>query len=264
MDYGEYCALYDGLRTPEDIDRYLAKGYDRRLLETLYTQKISRDVKKRYHVVKSHSEELLRDWQHGKTIVQIADSCRFPPILTAMLLFQEDGTGKKVFWEYVRDPSLLDCPEAAQELREATARDLVYSPAANDSQKERGQWGEGLLWQWLDAQDISYKTEADERGDDDYGGGKTPDCLFAHPMSYEGHKICWIESKASFGDKIEFRLNQQKQLIPYTELFGQGIVVYWTGHLDGLACPAGVYLEDIGILQKKLTDWQEPDAGSET
>ena len=153
-------------------------------------------------------------------------------------------------------------PWAAQELREATARDLVYSPPPT-TVKRSVVMGRGLALAVLGQQDI-IQTEADERGDDDYGGGKTPDCLFAHPMSYEGHKICWIESKASFGDKIEFRLNQQKQLIPYTELFGQGIVVYWTGHLDGLACPAGVYLEDIGILQKKLTDWQEPDAGSET
>ena len=76
-------------------------------------------------------------------------------------------------------------------------------------------------------------------------------------MNFCGQKIFWIESKASFGDAAEFKINSNKQLIPYTELFGPGVVVYWTGYLDGLACPEGVTLEDIGILEKKLTKWKD-------
>jgi hypothetical protein len=82
-------------------------------------------------------------------------------------------------------------------------------------------------------------------------------CFPEEPMMYKGHKIFWIESKASFGDAAEFKINSNKQLIPYTELFGPGVVVYWTGYLDGLACPEGVTLEDIGILEKKLSKWKD-------
>ena len=71
-------------------------------------------------------------------------------------------------------------------------------------------------------------------------------------MMFEGRKIFWVESKAAFGDNKEFRTNSKKQLIPYTELFGPGVVVYWTGHLDDLEPVEDIYVEDIDILKKKL------------
>lgn len=250
MDAEEYKRLYEGLNGKADVERFEEEGYDRRLLETLYTQKVNRSVKKRFHSVKSKAPQMLKAWAGGESFVSIADRMRFPPMLTAMMIFLEDGCSRKVFWEYVRDPSLLDSPETAEELREATEQDLVYSPAADESQKERGQWGEGLLWEWLDGQDIDYKTEADERREG--ASGKTPDCLLAEPMEFEGRKIHWIESKASFGDAVEFRYNCRNQLVPYTQLFGPGVVVYWTGHLDDLKAPEGVTLEDIGIMDKRL------------
>lgn len=69
---------------------------------------------------------------------------------------------------------------------------------------------------------------------------------------YEGHKIYWVESKASFGDNTEFRFNSRKQLVPYTQLFGPGLVVYWVGCLDDLECPENVYVCDISVMDKKL------------
>ncbi|MCQ2084644.1 MAG: C15orf41 family protein [archaeon] len=257
MEYGEYQRLYKGLNTPEDLQAFLDEGYDKNLLETLYNQKVNRTVKKKYHIVKKNSARILRMWKRGKSICEIADEYGFPPILTAMMIFQEDGCGKKIFWEYVRDPSLLDSEETAAELREASERDLVYSIEGNERSKERGQWGEGLLWKWLDDQGVTYKTEADERQEDGQQGSKTPDCLLDEPMDFCGKKIYWIESKASFGDATEFKFNSTKQLIPYTELFGPGVVVYWTGHLDGLECPKNIILEDIGILEKSLKKWNK-------
>ena len=255
MDVNEYQRLYKGLQTPEDIDRFLAEGYDRNLLETLYNQKVNRIVKKRYHIVKKNSARILRQWQKGMSICQLAENYEFPPILMAMMIFEEDGCKRKNFWEYVRDPSLLDSEVTAEELREASRRDLVYSVEGNERSRQRGQWGEGLLWEWLDSQNVKYKTEADERQEDGQQGSKTPDCLLDQPMDFCGKKIFWIESKASFGDAPEFKFTSTKQLIPYTELFGPGVVVYWTGHLDGLECPPGVTLEDIGILKKSLKPW---------
>lgn len=250
MDFKEYKKLYEGLVFPEDIDRFMAEGYDERLLETLYTQKVSRNVKKRFHLVKSNSKNMLRDWKKGHTFLEIANNYKFPPILIMMIIFQEDGVSKKRFWEIIRDPDLLECKEAAEEVREAVKMDLVYSPEANERQKERGQWGESLLQGWLNDQGIEYMTENDIR--DVEGSTKTPDCLLKEPMMYEGHKIFWVESKASFGDNVEFRFNSRKQLEPYTQLFGPGIVVYWTGCLNDMECPSNVYLEDMNILDKKL------------
>ena len=249
MEYDEYKKIYDSLNKPEDIDILHDKGYDQRLLETLYTQKISRDVKKRFHMMKDKSPALLREWKKGRTLMEISGRYKFPPILVSMLIFQEDGASKKQFWEFIRAPDMLESQQTANEIRDVIKNDLVYSPDANVKQTERGLWGEELLQNWLNEQHIIYKTENDLRGNERQ---KTPDCLLSEPMLYDRKKIFWIESKASFGDNVEFRYNSRKQFCPYTQLFGPGLVIYWTGCLDDLEWPIDVYVSDITVLEKKL------------
>ena len=253
MDYDEYRELYSSLKTAKDVER-LSGEYDDRLLDTLFTQKTSREVKKNFYRVKQNSKRMLNEWSKGKSIVSLADKYRFPPILVAMFIFLEDGASKKEFWSYINDPNLLESEETANEVREAVKNDIVYSPEANNRQKERGIWGENLLHEWLDGQGVGYRTENDLRGTE---STKTPDCLLDYPVIYKGHKICWVESKASFGDNIEFRFNSRKQLVPYTQLFGPGLVVYWVGCLDDLECPEGVYVSDISVMDVKLDKWEE-------
>ncbi|NLL94829.1 MAG: TPD domain-containing protein [Thermoplasmatales archaeon] len=247
MDYKEYKKLYDGLKSHRDVKRLEKEGYDPKLVRTLYTQKVSRDVRKRHHSVKSRSKKMLNDWRHGTSIMEIAERARFPPILTAMMIFLEDGASRKEFWEYVRNPDTLNA-QTARELREATENDYVYSPAANEDQRERGEWGEKLLEGWLDSQGVGYRTEDDLRGEYQ----KTPDALLDEPMEWNGNEIRWVESKASFGDNIEFRQNARKQLIPYTEIFGPGLVIHWVGCLNDLECPESVYVADMGVLDTEL------------
>lgn len=247
MEYQEYKSLYNRLNSAKDVERITAEGLDPRLVKTLYTQKTSRDVKKRFYVVKQNTPRILKDWKKGKTMMELAEKWNFPPILMAMFIFQEDGASKKEFWGYVNDPDQLN-DDTAAELKEVVENDLIYSPAANEEQKQRGIWGEDLLHQWLDGQGITYRVEDDLKGVYE----KTPDALLDEPMMYEGHKIYWVESKASFGDNTEFRFNSRKQLIPYTKIFGPGVVVYWVGCLDDLECPEDIYVEDITIMEKKL------------
>ena len=164
MDYSEYKRIYNGLRSVEDVKRFEEEeGYDKRMLQSLFTQKTTRDVKKRFYVVKKNAKFLLKDWKKGKTLMELAEKNRFPPILTAMMIFQEDGTSKKQFWEYVKDPDKLESPETAEELKEVTEMDMIYSPYGNQIQKERGEWGEELLENWLDEQNIAYRNENELR-----------------------------------------------------------------------------------------------------
>jgi len=252
MEYQEYKSLYNRLNCPYDFEKLELEGYSSRLLKTMYTQKISRDVKKRFYVVKQNTPRTLKEWKKGKTMMQLSEEWKFPPILMAMFIFMEDGASKKEFWSYINDPDQLN-EKTACELRDVAKNDLIYSPDANEEQKQRGLWGESLLHDWLDKQNIKYRTENDIRGEYE----KTPDALLNEPMIYEGHKIYWVESKASFGDNTEFRFNSRKQLIPYTKIFGPGVVVYWVGCLDDLECPENIYVEDIGVLEKKLSKYTE-------
>lgn len=247
MEYNEYKRIYNRLNCFNDIEELRKEGYDNRLITTLYTQKTSRDVKKRFHIVKNNSKRLLKEWKNGKTMMELANSWRFPPVMLAMFLFLQDGASKKEFWDYVNNPNKLRADVAA-ELIEAVEKDPVYSPAGMEAQRQRGIWGETLLQNWLDEQGIGYRTEDDLRGE----YRKTPDVLFDEPMLYEGRLIYWIESKASFGDNNEFKFNARRQLVPYTEMFGPGVVVYWVGKLDDLEEVKDVYVEDISIIERKL------------
>jgi hypothetical protein len=252
MKYHDYKLIYSSLNGPKDIERMERKGYDHELLATIFTQKTTREVKKRFYVVKQNSGRMLREWKQGRTLLEISEKWRFPPILTAMFIFMEDGASRKEFWEYIRDPDIARSNDLKEEIMEIRNADLVYSPEANERQRQRGLWGESLLHEWLDGQGITYRTEEDLRGVYD----KTPDALLDEPMTYNGKKIQWVESKASFGDNTEFRLNSKKQLIPYTNIFGPGVVVYWLGCLDDLEEPPDVYVDDISIMQKRLGEFK--------
>ncbi len=247
MEYQEYKVLYNRLQTYRDIDRLISEGYDERLIKTLFTQKISRYVRRNFRAVSGNSERILKEWKRGRSMTELAEKWHFPPVMIARFIFLTDGATRAEFMNYVRDPDLLR-PEVAAELKEAIACDPVYSPKGTEEQAERGRWGEGLLQGWLKDQGIGFRTEADLRG----VYGKTPDALLDEPMLYQGKKIFWVESKASFGDNTEFKYNSRKQLIPYTEIFGPGVVVYWVGKLDDLECPPDIYVEDISVLDQRL------------
>lgn len=244
----EFKAIYNALETKEDIAELESQGYDVRLLETIMTQKTVRHVRKKGFVLKKNGQKMYNQWHAGRSFTEIADDIGMPPMLVAMEIFSVNGTPRKTFWEYVKDPSKLYSAETAAELEEARRADIVFSPEGEARSKERGIWGEGLLWEWLDGQGISYTTESDRRNE----GKKTPDCLLDRPMKLQGREINWIESKASFGDRTEFAYNCRRQLIPYTELFGPGAVVYWVGHVDGLEEPKDVYLYGMDILDLEL------------
>jgi len=253
MKYEEYKMIYSSLNGPKDIERLEKKGYGRDMLLSMFTQKTTREVKKRFYVVKQNAGRMLKEWKQGHTLLEISEKWRFAPILTAMFIFLEDGASRKEFWEYINEPDIATNKDLRNEIIEIRKADLVYSPEANEIQRQRGIWGESLLHEWLDGQDITYRTEEDLRGVYD----KTPDALLSEPMTYNGKKINWVESKASFGDDTEFRFNSKKQLVPYTNLFGPGVVVYWLGYLDGLKEPENVYVDDIGIMKKRLETWNE-------
>ena len=248
MKYHDYKAIYSALNSHKDIERLEEKGHDKELLATIFTQKTTREVKKRFYVVKQNTRRMLKEWKQGKTLLEISEKWRFPPILTAMFIFMEDGASRKEFWSYIHEPETSFSDDVRDEIIEIRNADLVYSPEGNERQKQRGLWGESLLQKWLDDQGIKYRTENDLRGVYD----KTPDALLDEPMMYNGKKIYWVESKASFGDNTEFKFNSKKQLLPYTNLFGPGLVVYWMGRLDDLEEPENVYVDDISVMEKRL------------
>ncbi|MGI0067559.1 MAG: TPD domain-containing protein, partial [Thermoplasmata archaeon] len=120
-----------------------------------------------------------------------------------------------------------------------------YSPRGMDIQRARGLKGEERMQRWLEKHGIGYRTEKDLRGK----YAKTPDALLDDPIYFFGQKITWIESKANFGDDVELRKNLKRQLGPYTEIFGEGAVVYWYGYVEDAESPPGILLWDADTIE---------------
>ena len=248
MKSREYKELYEHLATPEDID-FLAEnfGYDKELLLVIYTQRVVRDTTKRFYRVKDQAKKMAWAWQHGKSFVDIAREFDFPPILTALMILEQRKVNRKQFWKMLSDLDRVQDRRLRKELADAGKTDIVYSTEGTARQYARGRWGEAKLQAWLKAKGLEYRTEKDLRAEYD----KTPDILLHKPLELEGSKKYWIESKATFGDPYEIKRHIKKQLEPYTELFGDGMVVYWFGYVDDvdLPLPEGVNVVDANFFE---------------
>jgi len=250
MKYEEFKHLYNKLNRPSDIKLLSQElGLEEEFLNVLYTQRTVRETTKAYYRVERWGKQMLGDWNRGMSLLQIAEKAEFSPILTGLLIFKEMGKGRKEFWSYVRTPEIITSARMKKEIIEITEADFVYSPWATELQYKRGAWGEDKLQTWLNGHSITYRTEKDIRGE----FAKTPDCLFDKPVKVNGWELNWIESKATFGDKVEVKKNLTKQLAPYLDMFGQGLVVYWFGYLDEVEIPEGIYIMDGSLTDQVCT-----------
>jgi hypothetical protein len=243
MKYSEYQELYRKLCTAEDID-FLAEnfGYDKELLLVIYTQRVVRDATKRFYKVKRQAKRLHGLWRRGTSLVALAQDHDFPPVLLALMVLEQDGVSRKQFWRYLHEPASVPDRRLRKEITQVLARDIIYSPEGTAKQYARGRWGEEKLEAWLDDQSVDYRTEKQLRKE----YAKTPDALLERPLELNGSKLHWIESKATFGDPYEIRRHVRKQLKPYVDLFGEGMVVYWFGYVEDVDVdvPEGVAVVD--------------------
>jgi hypothetical protein len=241
MDRETYQRLYDALATIDDVKRIAREEhFEEELLFLIHTHRVTRDATRRFYVVKRQLPKLAHQWKRGRTILDIAHEWRFPPVLMGQQMLGELGVPRKKVWQTFLNPASAPDERIQREVDELLANDLIYSPHGMELQRERGRHGEERLYTWLEAHQIPYRTEKDLRGKFQ----KTPDALLDRPIVFFGQKLTWIESKANFGDDVELRKNLKRQLAPYTELFGEGAVVYWYGFVEGASSPPGILLWD--------------------
>jgi hypothetical protein len=246
MDRATYLRLFERLETFEDVKRVAAgEGLDEELLFVIHTHRVTRDATRRFYVVKRQMPRLASQWRKGRTMLSIAHEWRFPPVLLGQVMLGELGLPRKKVWGTFLDPQSAPDARLRKEVSDLLAHDMIYSPQGMELQRERGRRGEERLYTWLEQHGIGYRTEKDLRGKYQ----KTPDALLDRPIVFYGQKLAWIESKANFGDDVEIRKNLKRQLGPYTELFGEGAVVYWYGFVEGAVSPPGILIWDAPTLE---------------
>ena len=233
MDLALYKTVYSRLAVGCDLGE-LSRiyGLDIESLNALLHQKIVRETMHNHHKIQSSAHEFAQRWNRSETITSISEKINFPPVMTAWLILSYQGLSRGQFRAMVRDPGTLTDRRLQKELSEAVSKDIVYAPEAIAERTDKGRMVEEKLRQWLAGQGMKFITEQEAR---QKNHAKTPDFLLHEILSFKGHKIKWVECKASFGDEFEVKRDYRKQLRHYVDLHGSGMVVYWYGFLDNLA-----------------------------
>lgn len=239
MRLGQYRRIYERLNSYADIDKLSRNRQERELYLVIYTQKTVRKATRSFHRVKQQAKSLHREWLNGKTLLEIAEQIDFPPVLTGLIVLHEEGIPRKLYRKYLNNLWKVKNPRIRSELKQVLKHDKIYSPKGNAIQSARGRRAEDAIRKWLIEHDIDFRTERELRGK----YAKTPDFLLNEGLNVRGTDIHWIESKASFGDLYEISKNIKRQLIPYRDLFGAGMVIYWFGFIPPPRVTEGILIE---------------------
>ena len=229
MNEDLYLRLYRRLNKRGDVFRLAETfGIREEILYAILSQKIVRKTKRDYHGLKKQSAALLKRWKEGKTLLKLSEERRFSPVLISSFVLRENGATKKEIRDYFRHPHEIKDPRIRKEIIEVLEEEMVYSPEAAEIQRRNGRNAEKKIGEWLNDQGAQYITEKEVRSLHQ----KTPDFLIEKKFSMDGNIIHWVESKASFGDKIQMKGDYYRQLRHYVELFGKGLVIYWHGYIN--------------------------------
>lgn len=233
MDRSTYFKIYKTLQSFKDVPK-LSDKYSEPpgVVAMLLNQKVVKLARNSHRSIHGRDEELFFRWKQGVSILELAEKFRYPPALMASLIMKRYGFSKKAANMLFRNPDLIQSKRLRKEVKKALNSDYFFSPRAHAMQVQKGAMGEAIIQKWLDERGIAYFTEDELR---ENGNGKTPDFFLKAPLQIEGVEVRWIESKALFGDELEHRHYMNKQFKEYSELFGDGMVVYWYGFLESLA-----------------------------
>jgi hypothetical protein len=229
MDKSKYKEIYGLLEDIEDIGPVAKEfGVHPGIAYTILSQKTVSKVRSDFGHLKRNGPAQLEQWNRGKTILEMAGAEKIPATLMASVILKELNIPKKMAFNY---PEKLQDKRLSQEIIQALDEDHFFSPHAHNLQLEKGRLGEEIISRWLKAHKIEFLTEVQLR---EQNTTKTPDFLLAEPITIDGIKVSWIESKAIFGDEQEHKRYTKKQFSHYEQMSGHGLVVYWYGFLDTL------------------------------
>ena len=84
-----------------------------------------------------------------------------------------------------------------QDIQWCTECDMVCGPSSDVARLKAGEQYEKKMYECLERAGISFWTEAELRGQ---GFHKTPDARLRVPIAVGERVVCWMDSKATFGD----------------------------------------------------------------
>ena len=228
MDSKLYHFFYESLNSFEDIEEFSKKyNVNCGTLSSILNQKVVEDVKKSHYRLKRKEEKLAAEWTDGKTFLELSKKYNYPSTLVSSLILHNLGHSKREIRNYYKNPKEIENQRIKKELSESLNADYFFSPRAHKLQEEKGKTGEKLISFWLQKKQLEFVCEKDMRAEG--CAGKTPDFLLKRPVRIFDCDVCWIESKALFGELKEHKHYEKRQFLQYSNCYGDGLVIYWFG-----------------------------------
>ncbi|MDV0444895.1 hypothetical protein MmiAt1_04410 [Methanimicrococcus sp. At1] len=228
MDSKLYHFFYESLHSHDDVQK-LSEKYNVccGTLSSILNQKVVEDVKKSHYRFKRKEDKLVKEWRGGQSFLTLSRKYNYPSTLISTIVLENLGHSKKEIRTFYKNPKAAENARLQNELIESLNADYFFSPRAHQLQEEKGRIGENIISFWLKKKHFDFTCEDEMRAEGH--AGKTPDFLLRKSVKINGREICWIESKALFGELKEHRHYEKKQFKEYADCFGEGIVVYWFG-----------------------------------
>lgn len=233
------------LRSTADVSA-LARESNRYSFETLsyiYQQLYGRQMARTYYLGREYGRRFVERYNAGESLLDIAEWINLSPTMVARRVLElQFRWSRKAITEALRDPLRIHDERLREEIKMCVECDEYSGPRVDRMRNVIGLEYELRLLDELRNLRVEFESEQDLR---DRGCHKTPDVLLRVPVAFRGKPVCWIDSKAKFGDDFTLNKDYTNSVSSYVGRFGPGMVIYWFGVIED--CPSPM-LQDAGLL----------------
>lgn len=155
----------------------------------------------------------------------------FKAIVTRYIIERDGSVTKKQIQQFIKMPHLISDVQLQLESIQCSIQDQLQGLVTDSLRHVVGKDYEQILEKELKQNNISYIDEEAQRR---MGQDVTPDFRLTVPIAVNGKPVCWIDSKALFGDGKSHKIYLDSQLLSYWNRFGPGLVIYWVGYEENI------------------------------
>lgn len=245
MKMEEWKRLQLKLRCTADASVYAREGmqYKYETLSYVYQQLYARQMARTFYLVKEHGRSFVKRYIAGESLLDIAEWVNLSPTMVARRVIElQFGWNRKAVTAALRDPSIFSDERLRADVKMCVDCDEYSGPRVDRIRNVIGLEYELRLLEELRNLRLEFESEQDLR---DRGCHKTPDVLLRVPVAFHGKAVCWVDSKAKFGDGFTLTKDYTDSVSSYVGRFGPGMVIYWFGMIED--CPSPM-LKDAGLL----------------
>ncbi|KAL4519689.1 hypothetical protein Ndes2437A_g07867 [Nannochloris sp. 'desiccata'] len=181
-------------------------------LHSIHSQEVQTRVRLSGNDLKSKLNELIKHYLAGVDLLEMCFDLNLPPchVLRQVLIALNLGLtqNKRTITEVMKDPpSLLSL--VSIEVAQETLQQRNSIPEGTDAATAAQAFLSRLI------KDVTL-------------------CVDCDTNYVNGRIICWIDSKATFGDEGQHASYRELQYEKYSNRYGPGMVIYWHGYLADL------------------------------